>query len=237
MSPTGTGAGLDPTRAREQARREFDAWAGSYDRSLLNHFMFGPSYAVLMEEIARWYSEQRRPFRVLDVGAGTGTLAAMVARSSLPGEAVGLDYAPAMSAEARRKAAVEGLDRRARFITGDSERLPFADAAFDLVTCSNSFHHYPHPRTVVRDMRRVLRPGGRLVVIDGFRDNVIGWFVFDVVITRVERDVHHAPWWAMQEYFLGAGLANIRRRKFNFWFPLLATIGDATDGAPGPKGE
>ena len=114
-----------------------------------------------------------------------------------------------------------------RFAAGDSEHLPFADASFDLITCSNSFHHYPHQQAVVSEMRRLLRPGGRLIVIDGFRDNVIGWFVFDVIITRVEKDVYHAPWSVMHEYFVRAGLTNIRRRKVNLWFPLLATIGDA----------
>ena len=51
-----------------RAKAQFDAWAGVYDRSLLNHFLFRPSYITLMEEVARWYSEHRRAFRLLDAG-------------------------------------------------------------------------------------------------------------------------------------------------------------------------
>ncbi len=57
---------------------------------------------------------------------------------------------------------------------GDSERLPFASGSFDIVTCANSFHHYPRQDRAVAEMRRVLRPGGRLMIIDGYRDGAMG---------------------------------------------------------------
>ncbi|MCP4250408.1 MAG: class I SAM-dependent methyltransferase [bacterium] len=226
MAEAPTGSNLDPTRARNQARRQFEAWADTYDQSLLNRFLFRPCYLLLLEELARWHRRHQRAFRVLDVGCGTGTLALMVAASRLPASVVGLDYAPAMCAEATRKAADRGATQRTRFLAGDSEHLPFADETFDLITCSNSFHHYPDQQAVVTGMRRLLRPGGRLIILDGFRDTVVGWFVFDVIIARVEKDVFHAPWPAMHDYFVKAGLTNIRRRKINFWFPVLATMGD-----------
>ena len=55
-------------------------------------------------------------------------------------------------------------------VQGDSERLPFATGSFDFVTCTNSFHHYPRQNRAVVEMHRVLRPGGRLLIIDGYRD-------------------------------------------------------------------
>ncbi len=114
-----------------------------------------------------------------------------------------------------------------RILAADSERLPFAPASFDLVTCANSFHHYPDQLGVVTQMRRVLRPGGAVILLDGFRDNAIGWFVFDVVVAAVEKDVHHAAWHEIDAMFQGAGLRNIRRRKYNLLFPVLVTTGDA----------
>ena len=125
------------------------------------------------------------------------------------------------------KAQQAGLagDGHLRFTAGDSEHLPFADGSFDVVTCSNSFHHYPHQEAVVREMRRVLRPGGQFMLIDGFRDNVVGWFVFDVIIATVEKHVYHAPWTTIHKYFEAAGFGDIRRKKFSFWFPLLLTVG------------
>ncbi|MCP4590826.1 MAG: class I SAM-dependent methyltransferase [bacterium] len=212
------------------AKHEFETWADSYDRSLLNHFMFRPSYAAFMEEIGGWYEVHRRPFRVLDIGCGTGTLAEWLAGSSWPVRVVGMDYAEAMCREASAKAGRNGQGRRtdpARFATGDSEHLPFDAGSFDIVTCSNSFHHYPDQQAVVNDMRRVLKPDGRLILIDGFRDNIIGWVTFDVIVGRVESNVYHAPWSAIHNYFRSAGFSSIRQRKLNLWFPLLVTVGDA----------
>ncbi len=209
------------------AREEFDSWAGSYDRSLLHVFLFRPSYRVLTEEIARWYQEHNRPMRVLDIGCGTGELASILTRETWPIQVVGLDYSPAMCVEANRKTHGSGAPSRAGFVAADSEFLPFAPQSFDIVTCSNSFHHYPNQADVVRKIHHLLKPGGRFILIDGFRDNVVGWVTFDVVIARVEKNVHHAPWPQIDGFFREAGFANIRRRKFNFWMPLCATIGDA----------
>ena len=248
-----------PTSAdiKVRAKHQFEAWSDSYDRSVLNRFMFRPAYVTAMEEIARWCDEHRRSFRVLDIGCGTGTLAGWLTASPWPVRVVGMDYAEGMCRAASAKAGAKARhfsfsanpeDRGQPggsstcpqprlpveekvgcpvFVCADSEHLPFADASFDVVTCSNSFHHYPHQQAVVNEMRRVLRPHGRLILIDGFRDIIVGWVTFDVIIARVEGRVHHAPWTVVRDYFKAAGFTGIRRRKLNFWFPLLATIGDA----------
>lgn len=207
------------------AKEEFEAWAGTYDRSLLNRFLFGPSYRMFLEELWSWRGGLSESFDLLDVGCGTGTFDAMLAGSPLPARVVGLDYAPAMCKVASEKARHANVSDRVRYVSADSEHLPFADGSFDVVTCSNSFHHYPRQGDVVREFRRVLRPGGRLMLIDGFRDNIIGWIVFDVVITHIEKQVFHAPWSTIHGYFSNAGFREIRRRKFNFWMPLLLTVG------------
>jgi len=214
------------TEMKDRSKHQFERWAGSYDRSPLHHVLFRPSYIALMEEISRWYNQHRRPFRLLDIGCGTGELAGMLACSPWPVAVVGLDYAANMCVAASAKARAAGTKGSARFVNGDSEFLPFGDGVFDVVTCSNSFHHYPHQANVVRDMRRVLRADGRLIVIDGFRDCVIGWLVYDVIIDRIEGRVHHVPWTVMDGYFREAGFTNIRRRKFSFLFPAFATMGD-----------
>lgn len=210
---------------RSQARQEFDTWAGSYDRSLLNRFMFRPSYLAFLEELYVCRKDLPGPFSLLDVGCGTGTFAGMLAATSLPAEIVGLDYSAPMCQVASGKAHQVGLHERVRFVTADSEHLPFADGSFDVVTCSNSFHHYPHQQNVVTEVRRILRPGGRFMLIDGFRDNIVGWVTYDVIIAAVEKHVHHAPWSVVDGYFKTAGFREIRRRKLNFWFPLLLTVG------------
>jgi len=209
------------------AKEEFEAWAGTYDRSLLNIFLFEPSYRMFLEELVAWRGQSGESFDLLDVGCGTGTFDAMLAGTRLPARVVGLDYAESMCKVAAKKAHQAGVTQRLRYVSADSEHLPFADNSFDVVTCSNSFHDYPHQQKVIEDFRRVLRPGGRLMLIDGFRDNVIGWVVFDVIITTVEKEVFHAPWSTIDAYLRHAGFEEIRRRKFNFWFPLLLTVGVA----------
>ena len=217
----------EPKAMKEQAKAEFEAWAGTYDHSLLNRFMFRPSYRMFLEQLYSWRGQSDKPFDLLDIGCGTGTFDAMVAATSLPARVVGLDYAPSMCTVASEKAHHAGVADHVRYVAADSEHLPFADGSFDVITCSNSFHHYPHQQAVVHDMHRVLRPGGRLMLIDGFRDNIIGWVVFDVIIGVVEKPVFHAPWSTVNEYFVKAGFRDISRGKFNYWFPLLLTVGVA----------
>ena len=216
-------------RMKHQAKREFEAWADSYDKSLLHHFLFRPTYWNLLGEIVRWHRERNEPFDYLDIGCGSGELINLVRRSNLPARSVGMDYAPSMCRVAREKTIRQNNAASARFTAADSEHLPFADDSFDLITCSNSFHHYPHQPAVVAEMRRLLRPGGRLMLADGFRDNVIGWVVFDVIIGRVEQHVFHAPWHTIRQYFQDAGFKNIHHQKFNVLFPVCLTVGDAIE--------
>lgn len=224
-------AGSNSHAVKHRARGQFDAWARTYDRSIVQHLLFMPSYRMFLEELYRWRRDIVEPFDHLDIGSGTGTFIALVAGSPLPtGRLVGLDYSREMCAVADGKAKTVH-DGAPIFMNGDSEHLPFADRSFDVVTCGNSFHHYPHQAVVVREMHRVLRPGGRLMIVDGFRDNAIGWFVFDILITRGESTpearVFHPPWSLMRKYFVDAGFHDVRQRKKNLWVPIFLTVGVA----------
>ena len=98
----------------------------------------------------------------LDVGCGTGFLSLeLVGRGH---RVTGIDFAPQMLAEARRKAAAQGL--AVRFEAGDAEQLGFAEASFDLVITRHVLWTLPHPEAAIDEWIRVLRPGGRLAVID-----------------------------------------------------------------------
>lgn len=216
----------DAVDMKNRALDEFERWAATYDRSLLHHFLFRPAYRMTMEAIADWHAEHPNPFRVLDIGCGTGELALLLARSGWPVEVIGLDYAPAMTQQAHTKAQQSGLEQKAKFLAGDSELLPFAESSFDFVACANSFHHYPNQARVVSLVHTLLRPGGRFLLIDGFRDNPMGFVVFDLIIPAVEGKVYHAPASVIDGYFRDAGFTGISRRRLNFWMPLLATMGE-----------
>lgn len=214
---------------KHRAQGLFHRWSESYDRSLLNFLVFRPAYMALLEEIAAWRVGRpaRDLFHLLDIGCGTGSFAAMVRSSPWPVDVTALDFVASMCRLAREKLEGTPAAELVHIVNGDSEHLPFPSGSFDVVTCSNSFHHYPHQDAVVCEMRRVLRPGGKLILIDGFRDNAIGWFVFDVVVQRVERNVHHAPWSLVRRLFQQAGFTDIRHRKINLLAPLLVTTGIA----------
>src|SRR5436853_2906236 len=103
------------------------------------------------------------PKRVLDVGTGTGFLALLSA--GLGHSVKGLDLSPGMVEQARRYAAERGL--AADFAVGDAESLPEPGAAFDVVVNRNVLWTLPHPEKAVADWKRVLKPGGLIVMIDG----------------------------------------------------------------------
>ncbi len=106
---------------------------------------------------------QRAPLDALDAGCGTGFLSFELAARGH--RVTGVDFAPAMLAEARRKAVERGVS--IRFEAGDAEQLPFASGGFDLVVSRHVLWTLPHPEAAIDDWIRVLRPGGRLAVIDG----------------------------------------------------------------------
>ncbi|HEY7126491.1 MAG TPA: methyltransferase domain-containing protein [Ktedonobacterales bacterium] len=102
-------------------------------------------------------------WNALDVATGTGHTA--FALAPLVRAVVGIDLTPEMLAEAQRLQAARTLPN-VSFQVADVHHLPFADAAFDLVTCRRAAHHFSNIGGALQEMRRVLRPGGRLVVDD-----------------------------------------------------------------------
>ena len=110
-------------------------------------------------------------------------------------------------------------------VQGDSERLPFPGGAFDVVTCANSFHHYPHQQRAVEEMHRVLKPGGRLILVDGDRDGPWGWFIYDVCVAGVEGDVLHASARRVRELFASGGFVETAQEVHRGLAPFLLTEG------------
>lgn len=98
--------------------------------------------------------------RVLDVGCGTGDYAVIARRHG--GVYHGVDFAPTMAREASARAAADGLP--ARVAVAGGEELPFADGAFDLVLGLGYIAYFADPRPALREIRRVLKPGGVLVL-------------------------------------------------------------------------
>jgi ubiquinone/menaquinone biosynthesis C-methylase UbiE len=146
--------------------------------------------------------------RLLDVGCGTG--AASRRAATVAAAVVGIDLSYEMLREASRLAdGQEGVG----FLRADAEALPFADASFSAAICTNSFHHYPDPARAVREIVRVLTPGGRLVLGDPCAD-VWTVRVADVFLRWLEPG--HIGLYRSNEmasFLYGAGLVDVRIRR------------------------
>ena len=103
---------------------------------------------------------------VLDVGCGTGTLALMLKRAEPAVELLGVDGDPDVLRLARAKAAAAGVE--IDFSTGLAGELALPDSGFDKATSTLVFHHLPSPvkRAALKDILRILRPGGQLYLAD-----------------------------------------------------------------------
>lgn len=101
--------------------------------------------------------------RALDIGSGTGSeVVAMAAAVGADGRAIGVDPNPDMVALAASRAA----GTPAAFVEGNAYQLPFPDDSFDAVRCERVFQHLDRPERATAEIARVLRPGGRAIIID-----------------------------------------------------------------------
>jgi arsenite methyltransferase len=133
----------------------FERVAGQWDELRQGYFTEALRRAVL---------EQAQPqpwMRAADVGAGTGFLAAGLA--PLVAEVHCLDASPAMLARAREN--LSGVPN-VRYHVAEGTQLPLADGSMDLAVANMYLHHIPEPLLALREMARILRPGGQLVLSD-----------------------------------------------------------------------
>lgn len=138
-------------------------WARFYDRAV-SILALGREGQLRRDTVER--AGLRPAERVLDIGCGTGTLAIEVARVAPNCEVHAIDPAAAMIGRARQKARDAGVD--VRFQVGVAEALTYPEEAFDVVFSSLMLHHLPPSLRApfFGEVLRVLRPGGRLVLVD-----------------------------------------------------------------------
>ena len=150
----------DPVKA--QVAAHWDRRAAHFDEDF-GHSIAGPAERAAWDRILDLVVPAGGALDALDAGCGTGFLSLELARRGH--RVTGVDFAPAMIAAARRKADAEGL--AVRFEEGDAENLPYPAASFDLAVSRHVLWTLPHPEAAIDEWLRLLRPGGRLAIIDG----------------------------------------------------------------------
>lgn len=237
-------------KAPRRISQMFDAIAPRYD--LLN--------SVLSAGLDRYW--RRRAIgslgltgreTVLDVCTGTGDVAIAAARARRGARRVlGVDFAGAMLVFGRRKLAERGLADRVTMVRGDAMRLPLPAAAVDGATIAFGIRNVEDPAVACAELRRVLRPGGRVAILE-FGLPVIPavrpvylWY-FRNVLPRIGRVVsrHDAAYSylpasvgafpygeAFADILRGAGFNNVRSRPLTFGIVYLYTGEKAEQSAP-----
>ena len=150
---------------KQQVAAHWSRRAAHFDQDF-GHSIGSPEERAAWDRIFDLVLPREKALDVLDVGCGTGFLSLELAARGH--RATGIDFAPAMLAIARQKAAERSLP--VRFEEGDAEALPFGPGAFDLVVTRHVLWTLPHPKAAIDEWLRVLRPGARLVVVDGQSD-------------------------------------------------------------------
>lgn len=141
-------------READRLRGQWNEYASRYDRDMgfVEWLQFGGG--------REWVCGQATG-EVLEVGVGTGRNLAYYPEHV---RLTGIDFSPAMLDLARRRAAE--LGREVTLREADAQALPFADASFDTVVCTLGLCGFPDDRAAIREMHRVLRPGGKLLLLD-----------------------------------------------------------------------
>ncbi|WP_422859197.1 bifunctional demethylmenaquinone methyltransferase/2-methoxy-6-polyprenyl-1,4-benzoquinol methylase UbiE [Flagellimonas sp. S174] len=147
---------------KEQVRQMFDTISGSYDG--LNRVISFGIDVKWRKKVVKLVGN-KSPKTVMDIATGTGDLAIALAKTGAE-KVVGLDISPGMLEVGKKKVSKKNLDSTIDMVIGDSENLAFEDNTFDAITVAFGVRNFDNLEKGLHEIRRVLRPGGQLVVLE-----------------------------------------------------------------------
>lgn len=186
----------------------FDRWSSTYEDSRLQKVFFDRTHEGILALAA---NTVQAPESILDVGCGTGKLLRRAAALWPQAHLIGVDPTAGMIEVAQRLS----TDVNTTFSLGTAEALPLPDAAVDLAFSTSSFHHWQNQATGLREVARVLRPGGYFFLVDAIFPN---WLVR---LARMRRFHSSAR---LRTLFAQAGL-QVQTQQGLIWQYWFATVG------------
>lgn len=192
---------------KEQSKKAFNQQALTYDQDIKGSHA-RKLYPHMLQQIIHITGTN-----VLDLGCGTAELMSQVLSEDDNRKIIGINLPENMLTIAKQK-----IGTKAQFVLGDCEDLPFQDNSFDLVYCNDSFHHYPHPQTVMAEVYRVLKPEGIFLIGDCYQRGLSRWIMNIFMRFSHEGDIKiyskKEMYQFMGEYFHGLRWQKVNSRSF-----------------------
>ena len=194
---------------------EFSKWAENYDNPLTSI-----TFRKTNEKIVQLLNPKRNS-SFLDVGCGSGILIKNLLALNSNIKLYGLDITPKTVEVAKRKF---GNEPNVEITLGSAVKMPYQDNTFDYVTCASSFHHHPDPLQSAKEMVRVLKPGGRLLILDMCIEGLLRKILFKVEnVYHNEGKVYRLTNKEMYDLYKKVGLKDIKQSTFLYF--TLITVG------------
>jgi ubiquinone/menaquinone biosynthesis C-methylase UbiE len=197
---------------REQdSIKQFNSWAQDYDKKL--HLPFLLSNKAIINHL-----NPKPDSSILDVGCGTGILLHQLSLRSDDLTLYGTDISPEMVTKAKAK-----LGKNASITNASANALPYADNSFEYVISATAFHHFSDANNAIREMYRVLKNDGTVLILDPYRDGPLRKIILSILnVIFKEKDAQFFTRREMYRMFRDAGFENITQKTYTY-YKLITT--------------
>ncbi len=205
------------TRQEENTLLQFNKWANFYDTPV-NYLTFYLANRKLLRLL-----NLQKANSILDVGCGTGILLEQLLKTGNDLQLFGLDISDTMLTVAKKKFSGTNV----QLTLGSAIHMPFKDNSFDFVTCVHSFHHHPDTLQSLKEMKRVVKKGGKVIILDNFLDGIFRKGFHNLerkLFPEREKDIQRFTKEGMRELFQLVGFKNIQHYIHQYF--VLITIGE-----------